>query len=339
MLPREPDALQRKRLADSKPRRGYSRRESATEKSVRFRIDEPWTPEGDHVSKSAASRIADVVDKNEKDLLNEWVKAQLGSDARRPDLLKESELREQSHEFLSLLRESLKSGAGSAASDAVRDMLTNLSRTRTQQGFTPSEVASFILSFKQPLFAQLRKDVSDAGKVADDLWSATMLLDELALFTMEMHQKSREEIINRQQQDMLELSTPVVKLWEGVLALPMIGTLDSGRTQVVMEQLLNRIVETGADIAILDITGVPTVDTLVAQHLLKTVTAARLMGADCIISGIRPQIAQTIVHLGVDLKDVITKASLADAFALALQRRGMRVVKAQQPAVARTEKL
>ena len=142
---------------------------------------------------------------------------------------------------------------------------------------------------------------------------------------MEAYQKTREAVISRQQQEMLELSTPVVKLWQGILALPLIGTLDSERTQVVMENLLQQIVDTGADIAIIDITGVPLVDTLVAQHLLKTVAAARLMGADCIISGIRPQIAQTIVHLGVELGDVITKATLADAFAVALTRRGLAV--------------
>src|SRR5579863_6235543 len=147
------------------------------------------------------------------------------------------------------------------------------------------------------------------------------------MHTFNTYQRAREEVINRQQQDLMELSTPVVKLWEGVLALPMIGTLDSARTQTVMETLLQRIVETGSSIAIIDITGVPTVDTLVAQHLLKTVAAARLMGADCIISGIRPQIAQTIVHLGVALGDVTTKASLADAFAIALKRAGLKVVK------------
>jgi rsbT co-antagonist protein RsbR len=153
-----------------------------------------------------------------------------------------------------------------------------------------------------------------------------MLLDRLGLYTIEMHQKSREEVILRQQQEMLELSTPVVALWEGILALPLIGTLDSARTQVVMESLLQRIVDTGASLAIIDITGVPTVDTLVAQHLLKTVAAARLMGADCIISGIRPQIAQTIVHLGVELGSVTTKATLADAFLLALDRVGAAIV-------------
>jgi len=175
------------------------------------------------------------------------------------------------------------------------------------------------------LFDRLRAECSDANALGDEIWSATDLLDKLGLYTTEVFQQGREEVISRQQQEMLELSTPVVQLWEGILALPLIGTLDSARTQVVMESLLQKIVDTGASIAIIDITGVPTVDTLVAQHLLKTVAAARLMGAECIISGIRPQIAQTIVHLGVDLADVITKATLGDAFAIALQRMGRTV--------------
>ncbi|HUR95970.1 MAG TPA: STAS domain-containing protein, partial [Gemmatimonadales bacterium] len=193
---------------------------------------------------------------------------------------------------------------------------------------SPSETASFVFSLKAPLFLKIRSEIgNDGATLFEELRRADDLLDRLGLFTTEMHQKTREEVIRRQQQDMLELSTPVVKLWEGILALPMIGTLDSSRTQVVMESLLQRIVETGAELAILDITGVPTVDTLTAQHLIKTVTAARLMGAECIISGVRPQIAQTIVHLGVDLGDVVTKATIADAFAMALQRRGMAVVR------------
>jgi rsbT co-antagonist protein RsbR len=196
---------------------------------------------------------------------------------------------------------------------------------RGTQGFSPAETAGFIISFKKPLFARLRKELGAEEALFDELWNATELLDKLGLFTIEAHQKAREEVIARQQQEMLELSTPVVKLWDGVLALPLIGTLDSARTQMVMEALLQKIVETGSNVAIIDITGVPTVDTLVAQHLLKTVTAARLMGAECIISGIRPQIAQTIVHLGVALGDVITKANLADAFVLALQRTGVTV--------------
>ncbi len=281
---------------------------------------------------SGSSRLAEVVARHESDLLAEWMREQAGADGRRDDLIKESELRDQSREFLGLFRGALShdggSGADSPAWEPVRDMLRSLSESRTRQGFTPAEVATFVFSLKRPLFALLRRQLGvDADVFAEQSWVATVLLDQLGLYTAEVHQRVREEVIARQQQEMLELSTPVVKLWDGILALPMIGTLDSGRTQVVMESLLNRIVETGAEIAILDITGVPTVDTLVAQHLIKTVTAARLMGADCIISGIRPQIAQTIVHLGVDLSAVITKSTLADAFAVALQRRGMRVTK------------
>jgi rsbT co-antagonist protein RsbR len=183
-----------------------------------------------------------------------------------------------------------------------------------------------VFSLKEPLFLRLRSlFAKDAPGLADATWEATQLLDSLGLFTTEVYQKGREQIVLKQQEEMLELSTPVITLWEGILALPLIGTLDSARTQVVMENLLQRIVDTGSTLAIIDITGVPTVDTVTAQHLLKTVAAARLMGADCIISGIRPQIAQTIVHLGVELGDVVTKATLADAFAIALKRRGLTV--------------
>jgi rsbT co-antagonist protein RsbR len=210
----------------------------------------------------------------------------------------------------------------------MRDMLTGLSAARARQGSTPSETATFIFSFKEPLFARLREEYrSDGEGLGRESWTATRLLDKLGLFTTEVYQRTREDMIERQRRDLLELSTPVVALWEGVLAVPLIGTLDSDRTQVVMESLLQRIVDSGASIAIIDITGVPTVDTLVAQHLLKTVAAARLMGAECIISGIRPQIAQTIVHLGVDLGSVATKATLADALILALGRIGATVTR------------
>src|SRR6202000_3155392 len=202
-----------------------------------------------------------------------------------------------------------------------------ISPARAIQGFSPSETATFVFSLKQPLFNTLTRNNSfSPAQVAELTWSITVLLDELGLFTLEVFQKSREEVIVRQQREIAELSTPVVKLWDGILALPLIGTLDSQRTQVVMENLLQTIVDVEAEIAIIDITGVPTVDTLTAQHLLKTVAAARLMGADCLISGIRPQIAQTIVHLGVEL-NVVSKATLADAFALALRRVGRAIVK------------
>ena len=276
------------------------------------------------------SLLADILSRSEKDIFNEWMAAQLRSAGSRSDLITEKELREQSREFLQRLREAAAT-AGPDDGDGpawapVRELLDTLSRSRARRGFSPAETATFIFSLKAPLFARLRQELGrDADALAEATWAATVLLDRLGLYTTEVYQKGREEVIARQQRELLELSTPVVELWDGVLGLPLIGTLDSARTQVVMENLLSRIVETGASIAIIDITGVPTVDTLVAQHLLKTIAAARLMGADCIISGIRPQIAQTIVHLGVDLNAVPTKATLAGAFTVALQRTGYTV--------------
>jgi rsbT co-antagonist protein RsbR len=274
--------------------------------------------------------LADIVRKHGTELLNDWIQTQLASDTLRLDLMKETELREQARRFLTALRETLGRGGdadvmGPDWSD-VRTVLAEVSSDRAKQGFNPSETATFVFSLKQPVFTRLRQEYGgSADALADEIWSTTMLLDKLGLYTTEISQKSREAVILRQQQELMELSTPVVELWDSIVALPLIGTLDSARTQVVMETLLQRIVETGAAIAIIDITGVPTVDTLVAQHLMKTVAAARLMGADCIISGIRPQIAQTIVHLGVELGSVITKATLADAFAVALQKTGASV--------------
>jgi rsbT co-antagonist protein RsbR len=285
------------------------------------------------MSTNRKSRIPEILKNHEADLLADWTRAQVGAPGMA-GRIKEADLRGQCGTFLRLLQEASQGDnlANVAAPEwsAAREMLDEVSRSRGQQGFSPSETATFVFSLKQPLFSRLRRELGkDPEALAEETWRASELLDKLGLYTTEVYQKTREDVIARQQQEMLELSTPVVKLWEGVLALPLIGTLDSARTQVVMESLLQRIVETGAEVAIIDITGVPTVDTLVAQHLIKTVTAARLMGADCIISGIRPQIAQTIVHLGVNLADVITKASLADAFAVALARRGLTVGRSQ----------
>jgi rsbT co-antagonist protein RsbR len=280
------------------------------------------------------SLLAEILRQHESDVLADWMQQQRESVATRRDLMSDSELRQQSRDFLSAFTTALSSGErfdpGAAPWVPVRELLTRVSDSRARQGFTASDTAIFVFSLKQPLFAKLNGATADAAALAQETWAASQLLDKLGLYTTELYQKTREEIIMRQQQEMLELSTPVVTMWTGILALPLIGTLDSARTQIVMENLLQRIVETGSSIAILDITGVPTVDTLVAQHLLKTVAAARLMGADCIISGIRPQIAQTIVHLGVDLNAVTTKASLADAFQTALRRLGLTVVKGQQ---------
>ena len=276
------------------------------------------------------SRIAEVFSRSQDQLLKEWTENLSSSVLRRDALMKESELREQCSEFLRLMNDAFRSGAGpddrAPQWAPVREFLGRISRTRGAQGFTPSETAAFVFSLKRPVFTRLRQEHGkDAEGLAEDVQFTEQLMDGLGLFTTEIHQKAREEVILRQQQEMLELSVPVVKLWDGVVALPLIGTLDSNRTQVVMESLLQRIVETGSEVAIIDITGVPTVDTLTAQHLIKTVTATRLMGAECVISGIRPQIAQTIVHLGVDLADVVTKASLAGAFEWALKRMGASV--------------
>ena len=275
---------------------------------------------------SSGVGLAEALAKHETAILDEWIK-QMSSATRRADLMRDADLRAQCTRFLNLLRQGTESGnvdLQSPAGQPIRDLLTEISRTRAQQGFTPTETATFVLSVKKPLFERLRDQMGgDAAALAAELWATTELIDSLGLYTAEMYLKTREEIIRRQQEEMLELSTPVVKLWDGILALPVIGTLDSARTQIVMEALLENIVKTNSKVAIIDITGVPTVDTIVAQHLLKTVTAARLMGADCIISGVRPQIAQTIVHLGINLLDVTTKATLSDAFAVALQRTGL----------------
>ncbi len=272
------------------------------------------------------SRLPGLIAKHEAELLAEWVREQT-SRLRVSGRIKEQELKANCADFLSRLPKVAEGGAG----DDIRGLLAEVSRSRSIEGYSPSETATFVFSLKRPLFAVLARELGrEPEALARETWRATTLLDELGLYTTEVYQKTREEVIGRQQQDMLELSTPVVKLWDGVLALPLIGTLDSSRTQVIMEGLLQRIVDEGADFAILDITGVPTVDTLVAQHLIKTVTAARLMGADCIISGIRPAIAQTIVHLGVDLGNVITKATLADAFDVALRKSGLTVTRADR---------
>ena len=240
----------------------------------------------------------------------------------------------EARELLSALQDAVRNDAdlmqfGSEAWSKTRAVLAELSESRAAQGASAGETSYFVMAIKKPLFAGLQQLLStDPQQVFDTVWAASTLVDKMAQWTATTYQRSREQVIKRQQQELLELSTPVVKLWEGVLAVPMIGTLDSSRTQMVMESLLQRIVETGSELAIIDITGVPTVDTLVAQHLLKTVTAIRLMGADCIISGIRPQIAQTIVHLGIDLQGITTKATLADALSLAMKRSGWVVSRA-----------
>lgn len=278
-----------------------------------------------------SSSTLEAIQAQRTQLLADWTKDLEDKGAKRN--LNEQDLQQQTTEFLQLLIAGLETKTGENISttgwDEIRQFLEKLSNSRALLGHDSHQTAYFIFALKGPLFALLQRHFSDEPAVlAEQLWVISELLDSLGMHTIRTFQRSREAVIKRQQEELLELSTPVVKLWDGILALPMIGTLDSQRTQVVMESLLQRIVDTGAEIAIVDITGVPTVDTLVAQHLLKTVTAIRLMGADCIISGVRPQIAQTIVHLGLDLQGVTTKANLADALKLALSRLGINAVKA-----------
>jgi rsbT co-antagonist protein RsbR len=281
------------------------------------------------------SKLLTAIQQNRESLRQDWVK-QLKSAVQRRDLITDQELETQASEIVALIADvsqgtTLEDFNG-AGWQPLKAMLGNISVSRATAGFTPSETAIFVLSLKTPLFALARQQ---HGNNADELFSEILIVnefvDKLALHTTDSYIHGRDQIIIRQQEEMLELSTPVVTLWDGIVALPLIGTLDSARTQVVMESLLQAIVQTNSRFAIIDITGVPTVDTLVAQHLLKTITAARLMGAECILSGIRPQIAQTIVHLGINLQDVITKSKLADAFRLALERSGRKVVRIDKP--------
>jgi rsbT co-antagonist protein RsbR len=279
--------------------------------------------------------ILSLIDRHHQRLLTAWL-ACLKREARRGDAQREAEITELAKRFLEQLRRGAASGRlddiGTAEWAPMRELLEDMSRDRAIKGYSPSETAIVVFSLKEPLFELLRQEIaSDAGLLAKETWVASSLIDRLGLYTIECYARIREDVITRQQQELLELSTPVVELWDGILALPLIGTLDSARTQIVMESLLQRIVTSGAEIAIIDITGVPTVDTLVAQHLINTISAARLMGADCILSGIRPQIAQTIVHLGLEL-NVVSKATMADALALALRRSGRAVTDRKQSA-------
>lgn len=272
-----------------------------------------------------------LLTQHEEQIVSEWLQ-QAGAASPRMTEAGRRTMQGEAVEIARYVREGLQAGGDvedfrAQAWSGLRGALESLSRSRAAQGQSAGDTSVFVLAFKRPMFSALQRSGLDAQAQLAAVWSLSVLVDQMAQWTVSTYQQSREDIIQRQQQDLLELSTPVIKLWEGVLAVPMIGTLDSSRTQVVMETLLQKIVETGATLAIIDITGVPTVDTLVAQHLLKTVSAIRLMGAECIISGIRPQIAQTIVHLGIDLQGIASKASLADALSLALQQRGYKVTR------------
>lgn len=278
------------------------------------------------MTRETAVPLHSMISGAKEEILAEWIKNQL-SDKSRSKGVPEASLRASSTEFFRLFEEAIAKGnlddIEKPEWEEVRHMLSELSASRASQGSTPSETAKFIFSMKEPLFARLVAENGQGNTEASvGVWQLSLLLDKLGLYTSETFQRTREAIIRRQQKEMLEMSTPVIKVWDGVVAVPLIGTLDSARTQIVMETLLQKIVDTGSRIAILDITGVPTVDTQTAQHLMKTVSATRLMGAECIISGIRPQIAQTIVHLGIDINDIVTKATMADAIKEALARGG-----------------
>jgi rsbT co-antagonist protein RsbR len=284
------------------------------------------------------SQFQQVIKANETAILSGWL-SEMATSTRRADLMGDAEVKQQATELLRLFTDASQTSSDvqSKAFASTKEFLNEVAKSRMELGFTPAETALFVLSMKQPVFNALRDAMeANPSELITEIWSAGDLLDKLAMLTVSSAIGFKELTILRQQEEMLELSTPVVKLWDGVLALPLIGTLDSARTQVVMESLLTAIVETNSQVAIIDITGVPTVDTLVAQHLIKTITAARLMGADCFLSGIRPAIAQTIVHLGIDLADVQTKAKLSDAFAVALQRIGKAVVSIKSPASSGT---
>jgi rsbT co-antagonist protein RsbR len=277
---------------------------------------------------------ARILLKKKKQLLETWMNSQLADESLREDLMSNDESRGNSEELLDLLVPLLTDenmdDVNSSQFDPITELLSGISITRARQGFTPRETAIYVFSLKEALISTLQKEVKDDPQgLFDATLKITKLIDSFAVTTFETFIKGREEVILRQTDEIAEISTPVIRVWDGILALPIIGTLDSARTQVVMENLLEEIVATGSSIAILDISGVPAVDSLVAQHLIKTVSATRLMGAECIISGIRPEIAQTVVHLGIDLSTIVTKASLASALRFAFQILKLEVRKSQ----------
>jgi rsbT co-antagonist protein RsbR len=279
--------------------------------------------------------IAKLLQKKKKQILEDWMKAQLNDAGLREDLMSNEELREQSEELLNTLLKVITdknlSDVQSTEFEPVQEILGGISISRARQGFSPRETGIYIFSLKDALVGALQTELnSDPAGLLDGILKVSKLMDSLGVITFETFIKGREEVILRQTDEITEISTPVIRVWDGILALPIIGTLDSARTQVVMENLLQEIVESGSTIAILDISGVPAVDSLVAQHLIKTVAATRLMGAECIISGIRPEIAQTIVHLGIDLSNIVTKATLASALKYAFGLLKIEVKKIQR---------
>ena len=279
--------------------------------------------------------LAKLLQKKKKQILEDWMAAQLADAGLREDLMSNEELREQSEELLSTLLKVITDknllDVHSSEFEPVQEILGGISISRARQGFSPRETGIYIFSLKDALVNALQAELkSDPASLLDGILKVGKLMDTMGIITFETFIKGREEVILRQTDEITEISTPVIRVWDGILALPIIGTLDSARTQVVMENLLQEIVESGSTIAILDISGVPAVDSLVAQHLIKTVAATRLMGAECIISGIRPEIAQTIVHLGIDLSNIVTKATLASALKYAFGLLKIEVKKIQK---------
>ncbi|RZM28477.1 MAG: STAS domain-containing protein [Pedobacter sp.] len=274
-----------------------------------------------------------LLQKKKKNILELWMKNQLADEGLREDLISNDELRSQSEELIDVLVGNL-SGENFTNLDTdewspVIEILGGIAITRARQGFSPRETGNFVFSLKEAILEVLQQEINnDPQTLFNESLKVNRLMDNLSIVTFETFIKGREEVILRQTDEITEISTPVIRVWDGILALPIIGTLDSARTQVVMENLLQEIVETGSSIAILDISGVPAVDSLVAQHLIKTVSATRLMGAECIISGIRPEIAQTVVHLGIDLSNIITKATLASALAYSFKIMKLEVKRA-----------
>jgi len=274
--------------------------------------------------------IAQLIGDNADMVLDKWLEAAARVSRARPEL--EAERRVLARSFIDQLGQSLDDDARpedvrSAPWSGVRQSLDAIVDSHLDEGMAPADIAFFVLSIKRPLHRLILERDTSTDRTLKAIWRVDLIVDRLGLYTAEVQIRRKEQVIARQQEEILELSSPVVQLWDGVLAVPLIGTLDSYRTQQITETILEAVVQTRSEQVILDITGVPTVDTQVAHHLLKTVAALRLMGAEAIISGIRPQIAQTMVHLGVDLGQVVTKARLADALKLAFRRGGLLVSK------------